>query len=86
MRGEMVIIRAYGGVPLVRRFWEANDRVIYITNDEQLRLLMNGEKAVSPIGFPKKDVFKFDRKIAHSISTTSSDEFDWGKLTPLITE
>lgn len=81
MRGETVIVRAYGGIPLIRRIWDIGEDVIYIVADSQFGLLVkNDPKAISPIGFPKEDVFKFDRKIANSICNISRNEFDWNKL------
>jgi hypothetical protein len=33
MRGDLVIVRAFRGMPLVRRIWEEVERGVYITND-----------------------------------------------------
>lgn len=53
MRGETVIVRAFKGVPLARRVWDIGERVVYITNEEGL----------TPIGFPKEDVFIYDESL-----------------------
>ncbi len=76
MRGEIIIVRAYGDKPLIRRIWTIGKNVIYITNDEQFQLLTEGKKALEPIGFPVEDVFKYDPEIAKSINKRC----DWHKL------
>ena len=77
MRGDLVIVRAYKGVPLVRRVWEEVEHGVYITDDTNLKRLLAGEDAIQPIGFPREDVFKFDPEIAVEI-----DNLDWDRLTP----
>jgi hypothetical protein len=77
MRGDLVIVRAYKGVPLVRRVWEEVEHGVYITDDTNLKRLLAGEDAIQPIGFPREDVFKFDPEIASKI-----DDLDWDRLTP----
>lgn len=59
MRGETVIVRAFKGVPLARRVWAVGERVVYITDDEGLKKLASGNSRLSPIGFPKEDVFQY---------------------------
>jgi len=34
MRGDTVIVRAFGGEALVRRVWDTNERVVYVVNHE----------------------------------------------------
>ena len=82
LQGEIVIVKAFMGKPLVRRIWGVGERVVYITNDEQFKLLMNKDQnAIGPIGFPKKDVFRYDHKIAKYINNKHG--FDWSGLTLL---
>jgi len=57
MRGDIVMVRAYGGKALLRRVWDVGERVVYVTNDKEFDKLAAGEPAVEPIGFPKEDVF-----------------------------
>ena len=40
MRGDLVIVRAFLGVPLVRRVWEEVERGVYITDDAHLEQLL----------------------------------------------
>jgi hypothetical protein len=53
MRGEMVIVRAYKGLPLARKVLDIGERVIYLENDEGL----------PSIGFPKEDVFIYSEAL-----------------------
>ena len=77
MKGDMVIVRAFRGVPLVRRVWEEDENGIYITDEVHFNRLMAGEDTVQPIGFPREDVFKYDPEI-----TVETDNLDWDRLTP----
>lgn len=79
MKGDLVIVRAFRGVPLVRRIWEESEKVIQITDDT----LDSGEVFL-PIGFPREDVFRHDPDLAAAIdSLCEIGEWDWDKLTPL---
>lgn len=81
MRGDLVIVKAYGEIPLIRRVWSEGVRVIYITNDEQLKLLENGKDALEPIGFPREDVFKYNQEMAESMENRiKNGEWDWTEL------
>ena len=85
MRGDLVIVRAFGGVPLVRRVWEEVERGVYITDDTHLKRLLAGENgAIQPVGFPREDVFKFDPEIAAVMDDlVQSGNWDWTKLVPV---
>ena len=74
MRGDTVIVRAYGGKALLRRVWDVGERVVYVTNDEEFDKLAAGRPAIEPIGFPKEDVFR--------VSETQSRgrNLDWSQL------
>lgn len=81
MRGELVIVRSYGGRPLLRRVWDVGRNVVYITNDEQLGRLTQGLPASMPIGFPMEDVFAYDPEIAACIeSLYQTGRLDWSSL------
>ncbi|OGP50370.1 MAG: hypothetical protein A2Y79_11655 [Deltaproteobacteria bacterium RBG_13_43_22] len=81
MRGDFVIIRSYGGLPLIRRIWDEDEKGVYITNDEQLEYLLSGKDALQPIGFPREDVFKYDPKFASTMENLyKNGEWDWNKL------
>lgn len=81
MRGDFVIVRTFGNIPLIRRLWDESDYCVYITNDEQFQLLTNGKEALQPIGFPREDVFQYDPEIASSMDQlVKSGKWDWNKL------
>lgn len=71
MRGEFVIVRAFGGKPLVRRLWDVGKHVVYITNNSD-----------GPVGFPIEDVFKYDQELIEEMEALyRSGKWDWSKLT-----
>lgn len=81
MRGDLVIVRTFGDIPLIRRLWKEDENTIYITNNEQYQILINGKIGLEPIGFPKKDVFKFSPELAPSIDQLyKTGKLDWNKL------
>lgn len=77
MRGEMVVVKDFRGRALVRRVWDADEKAVYITDDQQFERLSKGEDALMPVGFPKDDVFEYDSAIAESMANGS---IDWSKL------
>lgn len=84
MRGDLVIVRAFGGAPLVRRVWEEVERGVYITDDTHFKGLLAGETTIQPVGFPREDVFRFDPEIAAIMDDLiQGGNWDWTKLVPL---
>lgn len=84
MRGDMVIVRAFRGMPLVRRIWEEVEHGVYITDDTTLESLMAGERWIQPVGFPREDVFKYDSDLAKDMETLyKAGKWDWTKLVPI---
>ncbi|MGH8071786.1 MAG: hypothetical protein ACRERE_42435 [Candidatus Entotheonellia bacterium] len=59
MRGEKVIVRAFGGEPLVRLIWDVYPDAIDICDEGGYQRLLTGESWI-PIGFPRRDVFRYD--------------------------
>ena len=85
MQGDYVIVRAFGGVPLIRRVWEEDERGVYVTDDSHLERLLAGDPEIHPplAGFPREDVFRYDAKLAASIEHPQRSEgWDWNQLTP----
>jgi hypothetical protein len=82
MRGDLVIVRAFGGVPLIRRVWEETERGVYITDDTYFKRLMTGEEGtIQPVGFPREDVFRYDPDLAREMDTLyQAGQWDWTKL------
>ena len=79
MRGDLVIVRDFRGEALVRRVWDADQKAVYITDDQQFERLLAGHEALLPVGFPREDVFEYDPGIAESIEKES---IDWHMLSP----
>lgn len=84
MRGEFVLVRAFGKRPLIRRIWEVGEAAIYVVSDAQFQLMVeNSPEAVGPVGFPKEDVFKYDKKCAKFTNDLHPfDAIEWDKLEP----
>lgn len=81
MRGDFVIVRAFGDIPLVRIVWDETDKIIYITNEEQYALLSAGKPALEPVGFPWEDVFIYDEEMANAMKRLiNSGKWDWSNL------
>jgi hypothetical protein len=84
MRGDIVIVRAFGGEPLVRRIWEEAGRGIYITTDTIFENMLAGDTKIQPVGFPREDVFKFDPELAAVMNDLIEvGKWDWTKLVPV---
>jgi hypothetical protein len=70
IRGETLIVRAFGGELLVRRVWDITKTLVYIATEEQYEKLASGswspserlELCLEPIGVPAEDVFQYDPK------------------------
>jgi hypothetical protein len=72
-KGEIVFVRSFGGNPLVRRVWGFDNKVVFVTDDSI--------KDVISLGFPRKDVFKYDPKLVSSMELFfSKNKWDWNKL------
>lgn len=80
MRGDKVIVRSFGDRPLVRRVWAADEEGVYISAEGEYQKLSRGEEALSPVGFPREDVFRFDPEIAATAEHEDAALMDWGRL------
>ncbi len=76
MRGDVVIVRVFGDKPEVRRVWDSNDKLVYITDDSKFKLLSEGNCDIKPIGFPREDVFEFNK----DLGKPTDGKLDWSKL------
>jgi hypothetical protein len=82
MHGEKVIVRAFGGEPLVRLTWEMYPAVVYICNDEGYQKLLASEEWM-PVGFPREDVFHYDSElIGRLMEKWQDDPSIWQHLKP----
>jgi hypothetical protein len=74
---ERVIVRADGNIPLVRRVWQADARMVYVTDDANIRNLDAGQDGPLAIGFPREDVFRYDVEAERRIGRP---EWNWSSL------
>lgn len=81
MKGDLVIVRAFGGKPLVRRVWEVVDDKVYICNEETFQNLLKGFDAFVPVGFPKSDVFYYTEDVENVFTDDSVNPELWQHLT-----
>ena len=75
MRGEKLIARAFGGVPVVLRVWETGRGVVYLASEAEFEKRQTGREALEPIGFPASDVFVYDEAFLKA-----NGRRDWAKL------
>ena len=81
MKGDTVIVRTYGGRPLVRRIWDVDEHAVYITNDEQFHLLIKGTGGLEPLGFPNEDVFEYSPDLVKNMDKLyESGKWKWDNL------
>ncbi len=74
MKGDMVIVRSYGGEPKVLRIWEIAQDVIFVCSEENFNVLSDGGEGFWPVGVPKEDVFRYNPKV------TLTDSMNWDQL------
>ena len=83
MRGNTVIVRAYGDEPLALKVWETTEDRIYVCDDERYqRLLVWGAKPdCFPVAFPRENVYHYDKKLFDVVKENhKSDPSVWNKL------
>src|ERR1051326_1027474 len=78
MRGSLVIARGYGQLPIIMRVWDVGIALIYLCGEGEFQNLAKGIRALSPIGFPKEDVFKYDPNLAEALK--KSRRINWSNL------
>jgi hypothetical protein len=66
MQGEKVIVRAFKGEPLIRLIWEVYPDAIGICDEAGYQKLLRDEPWM-PIGFPLRDVFRYDAEIIEKL-------------------
>lgn len=79
MRGQLIVVKEFNGVPLVVRLWDFNDSGVFIHSEEEFNRRMNGEKPLDTVGFPFEDVFKYDNDAKQELKR---DRVNWKKLHP----
>ncbi|MGO9529804.1 MAG: hypothetical protein ACLP3B_01360 [Syntrophobacteraceae bacterium] len=83
MRGDLVIARAYKGIPLIRRVWDADERGVYLTDDIHYEMLLAGKDCAPQLGFPREDVFLYDANLASALQDDEAGKnWRWEGLIP----
>ena len=83
MKGETVIVRAYGNEPLVRRVWSCDEDVVFICTEENYLALESGHDALNPVGFLRNDVFEYDARRLKQLQLNYKTRPElWLKLMP----
>ena len=59
MRGDTVVVRCLGEEQAVVRVWEDFGEVVAVLSDEDYRKRQRGERANHPVGFRRRDVFRW---------------------------
>ena len=68
LKGEKVILRAFGERPVVRLVWRISDGMVLVTDEAGFAALQAGMGAdIIPIGSPLNDVFAYDGEAAAEI-------------------
>ena len=64
MRGQYVLLRAFGNKPIVRRIWDVTEDTVYIVSAENFERLTADLSGLWPVAFPRSDVFHYDESLA----------------------
>jgi hypothetical protein len=84
MKGDKVVIRTFGGEPRIVRVWEIAEKVIAICSEENYQSLVNGNDGLSPVGFPKKDVFRYNPSQEKMLKNWRNDPALWAHLSSYV--
>ena len=69
MRGQKVIVRAYGDKPEVVLIWQLVDMIVVITDEDGYKKLMNGDAdSPMPIGFKRELVYEYDGTLPSALN------------------
>ncbi len=84
MKGDQVVIRTFGGEPRIVRVWEIGEKVIAICSEENYQNLILGKNGLSPVGFPKKDVFRYNPSQEKMLKNWRNDPALWQHLSSYV--
>jgi hypothetical protein len=80
-RGDLVVVRAYGAKPLIRRVWEVTEQAVYISDEKNYQLLADGLNGLEPVGNLRKYVFIYDpATFPAETEGIPQDEAFWAQL------
>ena len=84
MKGDTVVVRAFGGEPKIVRVWEIKEGFILICSEENYETLRNGSKGLMPVGIPKNDVFRYNPSQEKLLKNWQRDPDLWKHLVSYI--
>lgn len=67
MKGETVIVRAYGNEPQALKVWDADTEHVCVCDDAVYRELQSGTSERNPIGFFREDVFTYNENLFREV-------------------
>lgn len=73
MRGDKVVVRGFQQIPYFVRVWRDLGAVVEVLSDEDFQKWQVGRMVGIPIGFRRRDVFRFEDLPAEPI--------DWQAMT-----
>ena len=82
---DRVIERASLGEPKQRMLIDTGERVFYLADPTRIAAVEAGDS--DPVGYPREDVFKFDKKVLDILveqwaRQRATDPATWGELKP----
>lgn len=75
MKGQLVVVKDFRGVALIRRVWTSDESAVYISDEQGFEALQRGVAGALPVGFPRRDVFVLEDGFC-------PDRVDWSRMTP----
>lgn len=78
-QGTLVIVRARGGKPLIRRVWESFPDAVCIYSEEQYQRRINNIQHLQPVCFPRSDAF-VHQELPDGVEGTPQDDAFWASL------
>lgn len=78
MKGDFVVLRAFGG-PAVGRLVEMVEDIVFVASESEFSNLVNGLPAIDPVGFPVRDVFQYTPELQKEIAR---GEVNWTRFKP----
>lgn len=80
MRGELVLVRKYGGRAGVGIVWDVLEGTVLIYGESLYLLAVDGKSHLHPVGFSLEDVFTYYSEIGEEARVSGDYVPDWSLL------
>jgi hypothetical protein len=81
LKGDHVIVRAFGNEPLVRIVWESDRDVVWICTEENYSHLIADLPALRPVGFLAQNVYEYDATMLATLKRRYKEDQDvWNRF------